>query len=84
MPNLHGDNPRSSGIPEATAQVQAGTTSHFSWRNNNISFTNHLTHQHLGEITELLTQLQPNYNSKIHFIPYRGNFSLRGILINGI
>ncbi|HNM31680.1 MAG TPA: N-acetyl-gamma-glutamyl-phosphate reductase [Chitinophagales bacterium] len=77
---LHGDI-HISGITGSTgAGTGLSTTSHFSWRNNNISVYKPFTHQHLGEITESLTQLQPNYNSKIHFIPYRGNFS-RGILI---
>ena len=70
-----------SGITGSTgAGTGLSATSHFSWRNNNISVYKPFTHQHLDEITESLTQLQPNYNSKIHFIPYRGNFS-RGILI---
>lgn len=54
-------------------------TSHFTWRNNNISVYKAFTHQHLGEINQSLEQLQPSFNSEINFIPYRGNFT-RGIL----
>lgn len=70
-----------SGITGSTgAGVGLSETSHFSWRNNNVSVYKAFTHQHLGEIEESLSQLQPNFNSNIFFIPYRGNFS-RGILI---
>jgi N-acetyl-gamma-glutamyl-phosphate reductase len=58
-------------------------TSHFTWRNNNVSVYKTLTHQHLGEINESLTQLQSNYNQQLYFIPYRGNFP-RGILATSI
>lgn len=55
-------------------------TTHFSWRNNNISVYKAFTHQHLGEIGETVAALQPNYDKAINFIPMRGNFT-RGILI---
>lgn len=54
-------------------------TSHFSWRNNNLSVYKAFQHQHLNEIGESLVQLQPNFNQTIHFIPQRGAFA-RGIL----
>lgn len=54
------------------------STTHFSWRNNNISIYKPFVHQHLGEITQSLQQLQPNFKSEINFIPLRGNFT-RGI-----
>lgn len=54
-------------------------TTHFSWRSSNISVYKAFTHQHLKEIRQSLTQLQPGLAQKIHFIPYRGNFA-RGIL----
>ncbi len=70
-----------SGITGSTgAGVGLSETSHFSWRNNNISVYKAFTHQHLGEITESILQLQPSFNAEINFIPYRGNFT-RGILI---
>lgn len=54
-------------------------TSHFSWKNNNVSVYKAFTHQHLAEITETVLQLQSNYTEQINFIPVRGNFS-RGIM----
>lgn len=53
-------------------------TSHFSWRNDNISIYKPFTHQHLGEISQSLKQLQNSFDSELNFIPVRGNFS-RGI-----
>lgn len=60
------------------AGVKPSATSHFSWRNDNISIYKPFTHQHLAEITQSLTQLQNSFSSRINFIPVRGNFS-RGI-----
>ena len=54
------------------------STTHFSWRNNNVSIYKPFSHQHLGEITESILQLQNDFQSEINFIPVRGNFS-RGI-----
>jgi len=54
------------------------SSSHFSWRNNNISVYKVFTHQHLAEIGEGLSVLQPNFRGDICFIPQRGDFS-RGI-----
>lgn len=53
-------------------------TSHFSWRNNNLSTYKNFEHQHLAEIGQSITQLQNGFNQEINFIPYRGNFT-RGI-----
>lgn len=53
-------------------------TSHFSWRNNNISVYKAFEHQHLKEIKESLTLLQPGLDNDLMFIPQRGNFT-RGI-----
>lgn len=70
-----------SGITGSTGAGQSfSETSHFSWRNNNISAYKILEHQHLSEITESLKGLQSNLKNKVNFIPYRGNFS-RGILV---
>ena len=60
------------------AGVKPTDTSHFSWRNDNISIYKPFTHQHLTEINQSLKQLQNSFNSQINFIPVRGNFS-RGI-----
>ena len=60
------------------AGVKPSSTSHFSWRNDNISIYKPFTHQHLAEINQSLVQLQNSFTSQINFIPVRGNFS-RGI-----
>ena len=60
------------------AGVNPSGTSHFSWRNNNISWYKPFTHQHLGEIRESLQSLQQN-TGELLFLPNRGNFT-RGIL----
>jgi N-acetyl-gamma-glutamyl-phosphate reductase len=60
------------------AGVKPGATSHFSWREGNISVYKAFDHQHLQEIKESLTQLQPDFREDINFIPVRGNFT-RGI-----
>jgi len=53
-------------------------TSHFSWRNNNLSAYKMFDHQHLGEINQSLNQLQSSYKPSLNFIPLRGNHT-RGI-----
>ena len=60
------------------AGVKPGSTSHFSWRDNNISVYKAFDHQHLKEIRESVQQLQSGYDEMINFIPVRGNFP-RGI-----
>ncbi|MDR0699339.1 MAG: N-acetyl-gamma-glutamyl-phosphate reductase [Tannerella sp.] len=60
------------------AGVKPSETSHFSWRNNNISIYKPFTHQHLAEIRQSLAQLQKSFNASINFIPVRGDFA-RGI-----
>lgn len=60
------------------AGVKPSATSHFSWRNDNISIYKPFTHQHLAEVGQSLKQLQTSFNSAVNFIPVRGNFS-RGI-----
>ncbi|MCD7931246.1 MAG: N-acetyl-gamma-glutamyl-phosphate reductase [Tannerellaceae bacterium] len=60
------------------AGVKPTSTSHFSWRNDNISIYKPFEHQHLAEIGESLNQLQSSFRSAINFISVRGNFS-RGI-----
>lgn len=71
-----------NGITGSTgAGVKPGPTSHFSWRNNNISVYKAFNHQHLKEINQSLKQLQPDFDHAINFIPVRGNFS-RGIFVS--
>lgn len=60
------------------AGVKPGATSHFSWRNNNMSVYKAFEHQHVPEIRQSLCQLQNSFNADIDFIPYRGDFA-RGI-----
>lgn len=60
------------------AGVSPSATSHFSWRNNNISWYKPFTHQHLGEINESLHSFG-NKVGELFFLPNRGNFT-RGIL----
>lgn len=60
------------------AGVKPGATTHFSWRNDNISVYKPFTHQHLKEIGMTLSQLQPGNSAKINFVPVRGDFA-RGI-----
>lgn len=62
------------------AGVKPSSTSHFSWRNNNISVYKAFEHQHLTEITQSLKQLQKGFAQDINFIPVRGNFA-RGIYV---
>ena len=60
------------------AGVKPGTTTHFSWRTDNISVYKPFTHQHLIEIGATLQKLQPGNTAKINFVPMRGDFA-RGI-----
>ena len=53
-------------------------TSHFSWRNNNISIYEAFKHRHLKEITASVKALQADFQEGINFLPVRGNFT-RGI-----
>jgi N-acetyl-gamma-glutamyl-phosphate reductase len=71
-----------TGITGSTGAGQSlSTTSHFSWRANNIQAYKTLTHQHLGEIGESLAQLQPGADIDLSFVPWRGDFA-RGIFIS--
>ena len=79
-----------TGITGSTGAGQSlSSTSHFSWRANNIQAYKTLTHQHLGEIYQSLNQLQESFlntppvggDEGIHFVPWRGDFT-RGIFIS--
>ncbi len=71
-----------NGITGSTgAGVKPGATSHFSWRNNNISIYKAFTHQHLLEITQTMRQLQQGFDQNINFLPVRGDFP-RGIFVS--
>ena len=69
-----------SAITGSTGAGQKLTsTSHFSWRNNNLSVYKPFQHQHLKEIRQSIEQLDSDFNKDLNFIPYRGNFT-RGII----
>ena len=60
------------------AGQKATATTHFSWRNNNMSIYKAFNHQHVPEIRQSLRQVQGHLDAEIDFIPYRGDFA-RGI-----
>ncbi len=65
------------------AGQKPGATTHFSWRNNNLSIYKAFTHQHLAEICQSLKQVQGYLDASIDFIPYRGDFA-RGIFCTAV
>ena len=64
------------------AGKKPGETTHFSYRNDNISIYKLFTHQHLAEIKQNLAKVaQPTLDKedvKVNFVPLRGDFA-RGI-----
>lgn len=60
------------------AGQKPGATTHFSWRNNNLSIYKAFKHQHVPEIKQSIRQVQGSLEADIEFIPYRGDFA-RGI-----
>ena len=70
-------------ITGTTGSTGAGqspsVTTHFTWRNDNLSIYKAFDHQHLGEIGQSLNQLQPDFGQTLNFIPYRGDYT-RGII----
>ncbi|GAB4171357.1 MAG: N-acetyl-gamma-glutamyl-phosphate reductase [Calditrichia bacterium] len=78
-----------TGITGSTgAGNQLSETSHFSWRNNNLSTYKVFTHQHLKEINAVLQDAMSHSGAGndndffLNFIPFRGPFT-RGIFISG-
>lgn len=70
-----------NGITGSTGAGQKpGTTTHFSWRNDNVSVYKAFTHQHLLEINQTARELDPSFSGRILFIPQRGCFA-RGIFV---
>jgi N-acetyl-gamma-glutamyl-phosphate reductase len=68
------------------AGQKATATTHFTWRNDNLSVYKVFDHQHLNEIGESLNSLQNGTPSpleragvRLNFIPYRGDYT-RGII----
>ncbi|MBQ7421566.1 MAG: N-acetyl-gamma-glutamyl-phosphate reductase [Prevotella sp.] len=87
-----------NGITGSTGAGQKpSTTTHFSWRNNNISIYKAFSHQHLWEICQSLNEVRPTDSPtisspledsdstavSIDFIPYRGDFA-RGIFVTEV
>lgn len=60
------------------AGVKPQPTTHFSWRNGNMSVYKVFTHQHLLEINQSIREFQPDFGGDLDFVPYRGDFA-RGI-----
>ena len=62
------------------AGKKPGETTHFSYRNDNISIYKLFTHQHLAEIKKNLVAVSANGKAepKVNFVPLRGDFA-RGI-----
>ena len=82
--NLLKDDVAVNAITGSTGAGQKpGATTHFSWRNNNLSIYKAFTHQHLAEIRQSLTQVQGSLDASIDFIPYRGDFT-RGIFCTAV
>jgi len=71
-----------NGITGSTGAGQAPTaTTHFSWRNNNISIYKPFTHQHLREVRKTLEIAAGNQLPNLNFVPVRGGFT-RGIFLS--
>ena len=76
-------------ITATTGSTGAGQslspTSHFTWRNDNLSVYKVFNHQHLNEINQSLNQAAVSFTppsggwGAINFVPYRGDFT-RGII----
>lgn len=70
-----------TGVTGSTgAGVKPGSTTHFSWRTDNLSVYKAFDHQHLKEIRRTLGKLSPYFEGELHFIPMRGDFA-RGIFV---
>ena len=70
-----------NAITGSTGAGQKPTrTSHFSWREGNVSAYKIFQHQHEAEIIQSLKQLQPEFSDDLNFIPVRGNHT-RGIFV---
>ncbi|WP_312305868.1 N-acetyl-gamma-glutamyl-phosphate reductase [Chryseobacterium sp.] len=67
-----------TGITGSTGAGQSlQATTHFTWRNDNISAYKTLTHQHVDEILQQLISFN-NKEVNLNFVPWRGDFA-RGI-----
>lgn len=69
-----------SAITGSTGAGQSlASTTHYTWRNNNVSVYKPFVHQHLAEIKQTLQRLNHQWQKDIYFVPMRGSFT-RGIL----
>ncbi|SHF58758.1 N-acetyl-gamma-glutamyl-phosphate reductase [Chryseobacterium sp. OV279] len=67
-----------TGITGSTGAGQSlQATTHFTWRNDNISAYKTLTHQHVEEILQQLVSFN-HKDISLNFVPWRGDFA-RGI-----
>ncbi len=70
-------------VTATTGSTGAGqspsATTHFTWRNDNLSVYKAFDHQHLKEIGQSIRDLQPGFDHPLNFIPYRGDYT-RGII----
>ncbi|MDP9961603.1 N-acetyl-gamma-glutamyl-phosphate reductase [Chryseobacterium lathyri] len=67
-----------TGITGSTGAGQSlQATTHFTWRNDNISAYKTLTHQHVDEVLQQLVSLN-HKDVNLNFVPWRGDFA-RGI-----
>jgi N-acetyl-gamma-glutamyl-phosphate reductase len=73
-----------TGITGSTGAGQGlSSTSHFSWRANNIGAYKTLNHQHINEIHQSLGVLQGHQAAEVYFVPWRGDFT-RGIFVTSV
>jgi N-acetyl-gamma-glutamyl-phosphate reductase len=71
-----------SAVTGSTGAGQAlSATTHFTWRNNNMSIYKAFSHQHLTEIKMTFGKLQAGFAKAVNFVPYRGDYT-RGIMAN--
>jgi N-acetyl-gamma-glutamyl-phosphate reductase len=71
-----------NGITGSTGAGQSlSDTTHFTWRNNNISMYKAFNHQHLKEVRQTLESAAGSSVPMLNFIPLRGNFT-RGIFLS--
>jgi len=72
-----------TGITGSTGAGQSlQPTTHFTWRNDNISAYKTLNHQHVDEVVKQLNLLNKN-EVELNFVPWRGDFS-RGIFTTSL
>ncbi len=77
---LRGEEIHVTGVTGSTgAGQELSGTSHYSWRNNNLSVYKAFGHQHQSEIIQSLSQFHNESEVALNFVPIRGPFT-RGIL----